>query len=629
LTLKNIERPVEAFVLRLDPDAEAVGHNELRSVGKEQKPLLALPDKPSLAEAQVALPSPPNLRIENAPALSLAVLPFANLGGNPNEDYLAEAITEDLTIDLSCIPDALVIARHSAAAFKDKLVNVRQVGEELGVRYVVEGSVRKLGDVLRVTARLISTEADTQMWAGRFDQNVKDIGIGQEEIVSRLRAVLGVQMVDAESVRSMRERPDNPDASDLILRGASAVRKTSDPSQLSRVAELFEQALHLDPRSVRAMCALVSGLIDRYVIPDYPDRGNEAFLERAASLVSAAVAIEPDSGRVLFALASLQRAQGRWAEALATFQRVVEQNPNTPAAYRQLGFLRLAVGNAVEAISSLQQSIRVDPLSPWNPHVYARIGLALLMLGRDEESIEWQQRALAAGGSQPAARRAQSYLFIASAFALIGKLNEAHPSLAEANRLWPFATVRSLLPIISPRGLPPPAYLEQMRHVQEGLRLAGLRDHADEEADIGVVSDGNLHADLIGVTPIGVPGATTIRTHELANLLEGRKPILIDVALDSWARSLPEAIGLQGTGHGASFPGTVENRFRHKMQNLMQGNLSAPIVVFGVNAERFTGYNLSLRLVSLGYDNVFWYRGGVEAWQVNGLPETDLTLQDW
>jgi tetratricopeptide (TPR) repeat protein len=294
-----------------------------------------------------------------------------------------------------------------------------------------------------------------------------------------------------------------------------------------------------------------------------------------------------------------------------------------------LGFLKLAVGQSDDAIPLLQRSIRVDPLSSYNRHSYQRIGIALLMLGRDEASIEWYQRALAAGGMAPPSWRAQCYLFMTSAFALIGRPDDAHRALAECNRLWPFATVRSLPPTMTPRGLPDPAYLTQMRHVQEGLQLAGLRDHADEDDDFGVVPDNVLHTDLVGHTPTTSLVVTTTRTGELINVLARLKPILIDVALDTWGRSIPNAIGLQGTGQGAGFSETVQNRFRRKMQNLTNGDLSAPVVVFGVNSERFTGYNLALRLVALGYTQIYWYRGGVEAWQGNGLPESDLALQDW
>ena len=506
---------------------------------------------------------------------------------------------------------------------------MRQIGEELGVRYVVEGSVRKLGDMLRVNVQLISSETNMHIWAGRFDQSVKDLGIGQEEIVSRLREALGFQMFDAESARSVRERPDNPDASDLLLRGWSAWRRGGELSNRAEATALYEQALRLDPMSVRAMCFLADEAINSFVIPEYPTRGDENLIARAASLVASAVEIEPGSQRLISVRANLLRAQGHWAEAVPIFQHLIELYPNTHWAPRLFGFLKLAIGQADEAVALLQRSIRLDPLSPFNRTSYQRIGIGLLLLGREEPSIEWLQRALAAGGMAPPIWRAQCYLFIASAFALLGRTNAAHSALAEANRLWPFATVRSLPPAMTPRGLPHPASLMQMRHVQEGLRLAGLRDHAEEDADFGVAPESMLHTDLVARTPTSVPGAMTIRTAELVSLLSRLKPIIIDVALDSWGSSIPDAVGLQGTGHGASFSEKVQNRFSRKMQTLTKGDLSAPIVVFCVNSERFTGYNLALRLVALGYTQVYWYRGGVEGWQVNDLPESDLVLHDW
>ena len=223
LDLKNIARPVEAFVVKLGA---------------------GVPKGVPLAVTM------PDLSIAKAPRLSLVVLPFANLGGDEREDYLADAITEDLTTDLSYLPGAMIIARHSAATFKNKPVDVRRIGRELGVRYVVEGSVRKLGDMLRVNVQLISSETNTHIWAGRFDQNVSDIGAGQEAIVSRLTAVLGIQMFDAESARSVRERPDNPDASDLLLRGWSAWRRGDPPPRIGLRQFAPRTALRLDPKSV-------------------------------------------------------------------------------------------------------------------------------------------------------------------------------------------------------------------------------------------------------------------------------------------------------------------------------------------------------------------------------------------
>jgi hypothetical protein len=182
---------------------------------------------------------------------------------------------------------------------------------------------------------------------------------------------------------------------------------------------------------------------------------------------------------------------------------------------------------------------------------------------------------------------------------------------------------------MTPRGLPDRTYLAQMRHVQDGLRRAGLRDHAHEHADCGVTADAVFHEDLIAPTPTTIPGAHTIQTSDLVSLISRMKPILIDVALDSWGRSIPGTVGLQGTGHGSRFSNGLQTRFSRKIHELTKGDLSAPIVAFCVNSERFTGYNLALRLVALGCTNVHWYRGGVEAWQVNGLPEDELVLHCW
>ena len=190
LNLKNIAYPVEAFVLR-----DETGRTS-------------------------SLPEPAMDDIK-APRLSMVVLPFDNLSSDPEQDYLAEGLTEDLTTDLSQLPGAFVIARNSAFSYKRAAVDVKQVGSELGVRYVIEGSVRKLGEVLRLNVRLASAETGAQLSADRFDVHWNDIGAGQDEIVSRIASVLNMRLIDIEGARSARERPDNPDALDLVLRARS------------------------------------------------------------------------------------------------------------------------------------------------------------------------------------------------------------------------------------------------------------------------------------------------------------------------------------------------------------------------------------------------------------------------
>ena len=229
-------------------------------------------------------------------------------------------------------------------------------------------------------------------------------------------------------------------------------------------------------------------------------------------------------------------------------------------------------------------------------------------------------------------------VFMAAAYALIGRREEARHAAAEAIRLWPFWTVRNFPPCArSPVGLPDPAVLAQMHHLQEGLRLAGVRDHAEEDADFGVAPDAVLHTDLVGRTPTTVPGVTTIRTPELVTLLARQKPLLLDAAIDSWGRSIPGAIGMQRAGYGAGLLGPGAGPLpqqdagpdQRRPVGADRGLLRKLRALHRLQSGRFTGYNLALRLVALGYSQVHWYRGGFEAWQVNGLPEAALALQDW
>src|SRR5262249_46889228 len=150
--------------------------------------------------------------------LSIVVLPFDNLSGDPRDDYLADGITDDLTSDLARVPSAFVIARQSAYTYKGKPRDVRTIGQELGVRYVLEGSVRRIGSTLRVNVQLISGETGAHLWSDRFDEQISELLQGQEQIVTRMRSELGISMVEIETARSLRERPTNPDALDLILR---------------------------------------------------------------------------------------------------------------------------------------------------------------------------------------------------------------------------------------------------------------------------------------------------------------------------------------------------------------------------------------------------------------------------
>jgi len=230
----------------------------------------------------------------------------------------------------------------------------------------------------------------------------------------------------------------------------------------------------------------------------------------------------------------------------------------------------------------------------------------------------------ARGQSQP--RRPDTreiYASIAAAQALFGDLDAARLSALEAKRLWPALTAR---------GYPQfkiwnPTEIAQTNRIRDGLRAAGLRDAADEDADFGLTSDSVLHTNYESPTPTTVPGARTIRTPDLVKLLEERRPLVLDTI--NWGLAIPGAVGLWGAGIGGSMNDQFQDRLARKMHQLTAGNNAAPVVTVGFNSERYQGRNLALRLVALGYTEVYWYRGGREAWEVAGLMGTELALQDW
>ena len=217
------------------------------------------------------------------------------------------------------------------------------------------------------------------------------------------------------------------------------------------------------------------------------------------------------------------------------------------------------------------------------------------------------------------------FLVQAAASARAGELGAARRALTEAHRLWPLDTVRTRYL----EGPASPEHKAQYARYQDALRLVGYRDHAEPDADYGVPSDDRLHGDLVGLTPMTAPRVTTIRTTELETLQAERKPLVVDTMLYSWGHSIPGAVGLAGSGRGGELSGPMTERLGRKLHEMTEGDLSTPIVAMGWNSERFDGRNLALRIAALGYRQIYWYRGGREAWEVAGLPEADLAPQDW
>jgi adenylate cyclase len=328
----------------------------------------------------------------------------------------------------------------------------------------------------------------------------------------------------------------------------------------------------------------------------------------------------------MYARGYLMRSEGHGPEAIAAFQHMIDSYPDLGVAYHMLGTALLLAGRPAEAISNEQRAIQLDPRIRYLWIREMRLGQASLFLGRYDEAVAWAQRSLAALPSGSAGFRADRYAEIAAARAFAARAGEAHAAAAEASRLQPTMTARGWGGWFGPY-LANPAFSAQIARVQEGLRLAGLRDHADEDADFGVVSDDTLHMTDDAHTPTAAPGARVIRTADLPAFLEQNKPLVLD--MNTWGKSIPGAIALWGAGIGGTTSDLFQARLGRKMQELTHGDRSMPVVTMAWNADRFSGRNLALRLVALGYTNVIWYRGGREAWEVADLPETEVVVQEW
>jgi TolB-like protein/DNA-binding winged helix-turn-helix (wHTH) protein len=302
------------------------------------------------------------------PRLSIVVLPFQDMDDDPSNDYLADAITDDLTTELSGIRGAWVIARESAYTYKGKATDVRQIGRELGVRYVLEGSVRQIDAILRVNVQLVSAETGAHLWSDRFDEEIGQLAAGQQRIVARLTDTINLSVVEIESARSLRERPANPDAFDLILRARSIKHLAPSPQRNREQLALYERALLLDPRSVEAMAQVAYFLTDT-------DWRSFADVQRAGRLLEQARALDPRSALVLNNAVFWLRSVGRCAEAIEAAENAIRLDPNRlriyTGVYNELAVCKTRAGHAEEELALQALADQLNPRSPPGPTAIA------------------------------------------------------------------------------------------------------------------------------------------------------------------------------------------------------------------------------------------------------------------
>jgi adenylate cyclase len=417
-SLKNIAEPVRVYSLE---------------VGKPTKPVAPKHRSTYVALGIVALvviaaaiwfavrPARGPETSTTMPRLSIVVLPFANLSGDPTQDYLADAITEELTTGLSRIRGTFVIARSTAFTYKGKPVDVKQVGTDLGVRYVLEGSEQRSGNQVRVNARLINAETGAHLWADQFDADRADLFRMQTEIVTRLARALEIKLAAVDAARVQYARPGNLDAEDLAMRCEVGVYNSFVPGsdEFTAALSLCDHALQIDNSNVFAL----TGMTFRYITPVIlaQSRDPHGDIRQADEFVSRALAIDPNSYWAHFAKAYVLMGQNRTQEAVVEGERSLALNPSFINAYFALCAANNFLGRPDRALELADKAIRLSPRDPALRTLYHMKGWAFFMKQQDDQAIEWLRRA--EGGD------IFTELILAAALALTGQQADAHETL--------------------------------------------------------------------------------------------------------------------------------------------------------------------------------------------------------
>ena len=400
-----------------------------------------------------------------APRLSIVVLPFTNLSGDPNQEYLADGITEDLTTDLSRLAGSFVISRNTAFTFKGRAVDARQIGRELGVRYVLEGSVRRMGRSVRINAQLVDASTGGHLWAEQIDVDQGTLATSQDNvgIANRLARALSVELVNVEGRRAPRA---NPDAVDLVMRGWSLLNAGPNREDVQSAVALFEAALRIDPDNIQANVGLAQALIHVYRSRWDPER--DRVLARADEAASRATAIAPDHAQAQSVKAEILALQKRFDAALATYDRAIALDRNLTGAHVGRARHLIVAGRAADAVASVERAIQLSPRDPDLYLWYYVVCHAHTHLARDAATIEWCLKSIGTGKVFW-----HVWADLASAYAWRGQTGEAAAAVAEIFKLRPGLTVRQMVEEAWAHS-DNATFRKEYQRIAEGVRKAGL-----------------------------------------------------------------------------------------------------------------------------------------------------------
>ena len=446
--LKNILDPVHVYSLEVGQPAEAKPRSAVALVKPESgaaapKAAARFSRWPALAAAAVLLLLAAaggwflfggrSVKPAQAAHLSIVVLPFANLSGDPSQDYFADGITENLTTDLSRLSGAFVIARNTAFTFKGKNADAREIGKELGVRYVLEGSVQRDAGRMRVNVQLIDAETGTHLWADRFDKPLADLFEMQDEIVARLANQLGTELVSAEARRG--RQATNPDSMDLYFQGMEWFNRGDNLENMEHARGFFERALALDAGNIDALLGV--GRADFVVGASFLSDDRAARLAAAEATIAKVLSQRPNDALAHVIMGATLIQTRRTDQGIAELERALVLDPNLAVAHGDMGFAKLFTGRNEEIEAHEKEALRLSPRDSRAWFWVHGLGVAKMNLGADEEAITLFRRSIQDNPTFPL-----EHFFLAAMLASRGEQEEAKSEVKAGLALDPSFSIR-------------------------------------------------------------------------------------------------------------------------------------------------------------------------------------------
>ncbi len=552
---------------------------------------------------------------EPPPRLSIAVLPLRNLSADHAQDHLADALTDDLTTDLAHIPASTVIARESAEVYRDQRRPAQEIGTALHVRYLVQGSVMIDGGLYHVTAQIIDTATGAHLWASRFDYSQGTLPEVRDSIVHRLASALGFQLEQIESVRSLNDRPNNPDALDLFLRARALLDLDLTLSRLTQAQRLLEEAIMQEPKFGDALAELGSMLLTK--VHDMDDPTADADFDEARKMIRRALAIAPRNARALAAQGRAFSIQGRWADAFYSAKAALEIEPSSVEAEAVLSACAQAAGKLDEAVEHLQAILRLSPSSASNRPRFVALGFILLVQGRLEEAVDKLRQAIASDEDREVeegmGRVEITRLLLIAANELLGKTAEARREFDSYQAIWPNRTVWRFAELFNRAYANKPGFVK----IMDALTLAGMRRYADEHTAARQTAPACPGTEF-DLTPERLQGGQTWDTALVADRLRSPDRLLL-IDLGRGVASPNAAIWYdEATTSEMAADFAVEQAHNKTLQHA-----DTTVVIMGDGLYGCAAYKVAQHLVTVGYRNVAWYRGGEESWAAAQLPSID------